>query len=176
MMELSLQVGKKNFDTLNNRDKKIINDMVDNKDNYQADVLGRPDKDPNHIKKLSTRDIMGKYVKNAQAGQLFIVTGKLHNGYDSPIEHIRIRGELFVIGERLSQTEIVYAGIKINEHELSTTPVAEIKKRLRTIPQDKKETAKVLANQDLGFMIVFSDLPKGIDQFGVQPVFSAKVQ
>jgi hypothetical protein len=142
---------------------------------YLSDYINPRAKDPNGIAKLSTSDINSLFIDNVAAGRLFVVKGKVRNGYTDARKMIRLRGKLFTKGKVLAKMEYAYAGLVVPEQELSTNPMAGIKKRLvSTSGQTAAITAG--AGQSLPFMVVFYELPANLDEFEIELVSSAEAQ
>jgi hypothetical protein len=130
-------------------------------------------KDPNGVAKLTTLDINSKFIENEKAGKIFVVTGKVRNGYTVPCKKIQLQGKLFTKGKVLAKTELAYAGIIINDSELASQDVAQIKQRLKNGAQ---ATEDVKPGQAMPFMVVFSELPADLDEFAIELLSAAKVQ
>lgn len=142
---------------------------------YLSDYINPEAKDPKGITNLSTMDINSMFIDNEAAGRLFVVKGKVRNGYTDTRKMIRLKGELFTKGKVPVKTEYVYAGLVVPEQELSSKPIAEIKKRLvSTSGQAAAVTAG--AGQNLPFMVVFDKLPADLDEFEIELISSAKAQ
>jgi hypothetical protein len=139
---------------------------------YIGKYLTPKPKDPNGVLNLSTLDINAKFIVNEQGGRLFVITGKVRNGYSDMRNAIRLRANLFGTGKILIKTEQVYAGTVFSDQDLAAKPVAEIKQQLSAVPQ----AAKAAPGQSLPFMVVFSDLPENLDEYGIEPLRSQKVQ
>lgn len=137
---------------------------------YASDFLKPKPADPNGTLHLSTLDINSKFIENSQSGRLFVITGKVRNGYSTPRRSIRLRGKLFTKGKVLVKTEFAQSGILIGDQDLATFPIAAIKQRL-----NRNGTATVQAGQNIPFMLVFSDLPPAdqLDEFAVDLVGSS---
>jgi pilus assembly protein FimV len=137
---------------------------------YISDYLKPKPADTSGTLNLSTLDINSKFIENNQSGRLFVITGKVHNGYGMPRSTIRLRGKLFTKGKVLVKTEYSHAGILISDQDLANLSIAEIKQRLN---QDAAGT--VQPGQNIPFMVVFSDLPPAdqLDEFAVELVGSA---
>jgi pilus assembly protein FimV len=130
--------------------------------------------DPNAIAMLTTLDINSKFIENEKAGRIFVVTGKVRNGYAVPCKKIQLQGKLFSKGKVLSKTELAYAGIIINDLELASQDVAQIKQRLKDGAQAAEHDVK--PGQTMPFMVVFSALPADLDEFAIEMLSSTKVQ
>lgn len=125
---------------------------------YLSDYINPEVKDPSGIVQLSTMEIEGKFVPNETAGRLFIINGKVHNGYPVARKTIRLTGKLFNKDKAIIKTEQAVVGAVLTDQELSSMAVEEIKKRLVQISgQDVKVT--VNAGKRANFMVVFTDLP-----------------
>jgi pilus assembly protein FimV len=132
-------------------------------------------KDPSSTAMLTTLDINSKFIDNEKGGRIFVVTGKVRNGYSVPCNKIQLQGKLFSKGKVLAKTELAYAGVVIADPELASQEVAQIKQRLKT---GGGQAAELVANpgQALPFMVVFSELPADLDEFAIELVNSTKVQ
>jgi len=145
---------------------------------YVSDYLNPKPKDPAGIMKLTTTGISAKFVENSQAGRLFVINGKVRNGYGEPHNQIRLQGKLFTKGKVLIKSEYSYAGEIINDQEIASLPIAEIKQRLNGVSPAGGAAKAVLPGQNVAFMVVFSDLPPAdqLDEYAVELVSSAKAQ
>ena len=142
---------------------------------YLSDFINPQPKDPSNIAKLSTLEINSKFIENANAGRLFVITGKVRNGYTVPCKMIRLQGKLFTKGKALVKTEQVYAGVTFSDQELANQELAQIKQRLEA-PTGKDAAIVANPGQSVPFMVVFSDLPSDLDEFAVELMNSAKAQ
>ena len=127
------------------------------------------------IAMLTTLDINSKFIENEKGGRIFVVSGKVRNGYPVPCNKIQLQGKLFAKGKVLAKTELVYAGVMISDLELAGQEVGQIKQRLRTGGGQAAELV-VNSGQSLPFMVVFSDLPADLDEFAIELLSSTKVQ
>jgi predicted Zn finger-like uncharacterized protein len=141
---------------------------------YVSEYLKPAPKDPSGITNLTTMDINSKFIENGQSGRLFVITGKVRNGYGMRRNTIRLQGKLFTKGKVLVKTEFSYAGVQISDQELSTLSIAEIKQALNAAPASLDATGNVQPGQTLPFIVVFSDLPPAdqLDEFAVELISS----
>ncbi len=120
-------------------------------------------------------DVSSKFIENKHVGRLFVITGNAKNNYPDPRGKMRIRCKLYNKKRILAKQDSVYAGVIISEEELRTGSVEKIKKRLST-PQESIDTVIYsLPEKKLPFMVVFSDLPKDLDEFSFETLSSAPV-
>jgi pilus assembly protein FimV len=139
------------------------------------DLINPQPQDPSGIAMLTTLDINSKFIENEKGGRIFVVSGKVRNGYPVPCNKIQLQGKLFAKGKVLAKTELVYAGVMISDLELAGQEVGQIKQRLRTGGGQAAELV-VNSGQSLPFMVVFSDLPTDLDEFAIELLSSTKVQ
>jgi hypothetical protein len=126
---------------------------------------------------MSTFDINSKFIENNKAGRLFVVTGKVKNGYPETRGFIQLSGKLFTKGKQLAMTETVFGGNMLSDMELSSLEVEAIKKRLSVRFGDKKASMKVAPDKSLPFMVVFSNLPKAqLEEFTIEVVKSTALK
>ncbi|KJS33500.1 MAG: hypothetical protein VR64_01600 [Desulfatitalea sp. BRH_c12] len=143
---------------------------------YASDYLRPQPTDPTGTLNMSTLDINSKFLENGESGRLFVITGKVRNGYTSERNAIRLQGKLFAKGKSLIKTEYSYAGVTIADQELASISIAEIKQRLNAVPAATRDASgSVRPGQNLPFMVVFSDLPapEQLDEFAVEIISSA---
>ena len=124
--------------------------------------------DPAGNLKIDIFDIKSKFLKNSRIGDLFVVTGKVKNDYSQDRNFIRVTGKLYTKGKNLAKTETIFCGNFLSNNELSKLDLAAMKKRLSNRVGDKKSNMQIKPGKVLPFMVVFSHLPKNLDEFSVQ--------
>jgi hypothetical protein len=134
---------------------------------FLSDFIKPPVEDVGNLK-ISTMDISGKFVNNAGAGKLFVITGSAKNGYPEPRALIKVNGKLYSKGKRLVKTEKVYCGNSLTEKQLSELELETIRKRLNNRAGDKKSNLNVAPGRVIPFMIVFSGLPENLEEYTIE--------
>jgi predicted Zn finger-like uncharacterized protein len=124
--------------------------------------------DPAGNLKIETLDIDSSFVKNVKAGKLFIITGKIKNGYSDARSYIKVTGKLYAKGKVLVQKQTVFCGNVLSDIELSNLELSAINKRLSNRLGDNNSNIKVKAGQELPFMIVFGNLPSNLEEFAIE--------
>jgi len=139
---------------------------------FVSDYLKPKASDPAGNLKIETLDIDSKFVTSPKAGKLFVITGRIKNGYSSSRQAVRIKGKLYTKGKTLAKTETFFCGNVLSDMELSNMEFAAIKKRLSNSLGDNKSNTGIKPGQELPFMIVFSDLPGDLEEFAIEVVGS----
>jgi pilus assembly protein FimV len=124
--------------------------------------------DPVGNLRIDTIDVDSEFVKNAKAGKLFVISGKIKNGYPDARSYIRVTGKLYTKGKVLVQKETVFCGNILSDIELSNLELSAIKKRLSNRIGDNNSNVGVKPGQELPFMIIFNNLPANLEEFAVE--------
>jgi predicted Zn finger-like uncharacterized protein len=135
---------------------------------FVSDYLKPKASDPAGNLKIETIDIESKFVANAKTGKLFVITGRIKNGYSSSRRSVRIKGKLYTKGKIVAKTETVFCGNFLSDMELSNMEFAAIKKRLSNSLGKNKSNTGIKPGKELPFMIVFSDLPDNLEEFAIE--------
>ena len=112
--------------------------------------------------------INGKFVDNSKSGRLYVIQGQLRNDYDHPRSYIKVTGNLFFKGKKISKAATVYCGNMLSNSNLAVMDITAISKKLRNRSGDKKSNFKVKTGKRVPFMIVFDKLPRNLDEFTVE--------
>ncbi len=139
---------------------------------YLSDYLKPQPQDPYGTLRLSTFDITSKFMENQNDGRLFVITGKVRNGYDNSRAMIRVRGNLFTTGKKLVKTEYAYCGVILPDSDLVQKPFLEIKKLLNQRPTPSQPGGGLQPGQAARFMVVFANLPENLEEFTIELVGS----
>jgi pilus assembly protein FimV len=123
--------------------------------------------------KIDTLDINSKFILNVKAGKLFVITGRVKNGYSDDRSFISVTGKLFTKGKKVVKTQTVFCGNVLSDIELSNMDFDTITKRLSNRLGDNKSNFQVKPGKELPFMIVFSNLPDNLEEFAIEAAGSA---
>jgi predicted Zn finger-like uncharacterized protein len=137
-------------------------------------LLGQPAADEAGNLKISTLAIDSRFVDNATAGRLFIITGKARNDYDHPRSRIQIKSSLLAKGKRLVGSETVFCGNVLTDLDLSCLEMAEIQRRLDQQAGANDSNLEVSPGGLVPFMVAFSNLPPDLEEFTIEVVSSSR--
>jgi len=142
---------------------------------FVGDLLQPDVKDAGNLYvNIFEKTVNGKFVDNPKIGTLFVVTGQIKNEYEHSQRFIKITGKIFKKGRALVKTETVYCGNLLSATELKSLNKVAITKRLKNRFGDKRINMKVKKGQLLPFMIIFPNVPSGLEEYSVQVAGSEK--
>jgi predicted Zn finger-like uncharacterized protein len=144
---------------------------------YVSDFLGQEAADPGYLRiGILENDLNGRFVKNARLGDLFVISGNVKNNYDHSRNFITLTGKLYVKGRKLFSSQTVFAGNTLTDRELARFDQAAIDRFFKNRFGQKRANMNVKQGQVVPFMIVFSNLPKNLDEYTVEPAGSARAR
>jgi hypothetical protein len=122
---------------------------------------------------VSLADVQNRFVTNARAGILFVITGRVKNGYDHTRSYFEVKGVLNATDGRPLKTMTAYCGNLLSDNDLAELDASAIQMRLNNRAGANRSNIKVPPNRTVPFMLVFSDLPANLGEFSVEPAGSA---
>jgi predicted Zn finger-like uncharacterized protein len=135
---------------------------------YLSDYLKPEANDPGNLQ-MTTFDINSRFVDSQVLGRIFVITGKVKNGYDHPRGFVQLTGKLFTKGKKLASNQTVYAGNLINDMDLVNLNAEELSKRLNNRFGNNRMNSRVQPGKALPFMVVFSKLPEAqLEEFTIE--------
>jgi pilus assembly protein FimV len=142
---------------------------------FLSDYLKPKVQDPGNLK-LTTYDINSKFVDNASVGKLFVVSGKVKNGYSENRGMITLEGKIFSTGKVPVNSEKVYCGNVLSDLELANLEWDKIKERLLNRLGDNRSNVKIEPGASIPFMVVFSGLPEDLEEFTIEVTGSTSLK
>ena len=134
---------------------------------YVGDLLGSKVDERGNLK-MATFDIDSKFVENAKSGTLFVISGKIRNGYDHPRGFVKVTGRLYSKGKKLSTVQTVFCGNTLTDKDVSSLDMEAVRKKLLERTGQKQSNVRVPPGMHVPFMLVFSDLPPDLEEFDIQ--------
>ena len=142
---------------------------------FLSDYLKPKVQDPGNLK-LTTYDINSKFVDNANVGKLFVITGKVKNGYPENRGMISLVGKIFSTGKVPVHEELIYCGNVMSDLELANLEWDKIEARLANRLGDNRSNVKIEPGKSIPFMVVFSGLPDDLEEFTIEPAGSTSLK
>jgi predicted Zn finger-like uncharacterized protein len=139
-------------------------------------IAGKPEvKDPG-VRRLSFKNVSGKFYQSAKAGNLFCVQGVIFNNYPGTRSFIRVKGSLLDEKGVAVKQKFAYAGNTFSENELKDMSLEQISQGLANRTGKGNVNVDVKPQTSVPFMIVFEELPENLSEFTVEAVSSAPGQ
>jgi predicted Zn finger-like uncharacterized protein len=139
-------------------------------------VVGKPEvKDPG-VRRLSFKNVSGKFYQSSKAGNLFCIQGMVFNDYPESRSFIRVKGSLLDEKGVAVKQKLAYAGNIFSENELKDMTLEQINQGLTNRAGKGNANVNVKSKASVPFMIVFGDLPENLSEFTVEAVSSSPGQ
>jgi len=142
---------------------------------FLSDYLNPKVQDPGNLK-MTTHEINAKFVDNASVGKLFVISGKVKNGYDDNRGMITLQGNIFSTGKVPVQKEKVYCGNIMSDLELANLEWDKIKARMVNRLGDNRSNVKIEPASSIPFMVVFSGLPDDLEEYTIEVTGSTSLK
>ena len=121
---------------------------------------------------INLAELNGYYTQNAEAGNIFVITGMAVNNTNKARSFFQVKGILFSKkGEKLIQKE-VFCGNVFSSKELTTLPRAKLEADLINKVGSKLSNINLAPGKSVPFTIIFFDLPQETAEFSVEVVGS----
>ena len=142
---------------------------------YLSDYLKPKVQDSGNLK-LTTYDINSTFVDNTNVGKLFVISGKVKNGYADNRGMITLVGKIFSTNKVPLIHEKVYCGNVMSDLELANLEWDKIKARLSNRLGDNRSNVRIEPGTSIPFMVVFSGLPEDIEEFTIEVTGSTSLK
>jgi predicted Zn finger-like uncharacterized protein len=109
-----------------------------------------------------------KYIDNAKAGRLFVLTGQVKNGHSEPMSFLRVTGKLIKKGKIPADTKTVYCGNVLSDIDISNMDMHAIDDRLQKLAGENRSNINIKPDQTVPFMIVFSNPPDDLEEYELE--------
>ncbi|PQP35216.1 hypothetical protein C6A37_03690 [Desulfobacteraceae bacterium SEEP-SAG9] len=109
-----------------------------------------------------------KYIDNAKAGRLFVLTGQVKNGHSEPMSFLRVTGKLLKKGKTPAGTKTVYCGNVLSDINISNMDMNAINERLQKLAGENRSNINVKPDQTVPFMIVFRNPPDDLEEYELE--------
>jgi predicted Zn finger-like uncharacterized protein len=123
--------------------------------------------------RLEILTVDGSFVDSKKTGRLFVISGKVNNGYTKSRSFILVKGCILNDKGQIVKEETAFAGNILSEEELISLPLEEVGKVMKNRYGVDKKNVTVTSGTSVDFMIVFDDLPDNLTEFTVGAVSSS---
>ena len=102
-------------------------------------------------------ETQGYFVDSREAGQLFVIEGRVRNDFATPRRWILLRAKLYTTDGQEARQQLFYAGNLLSTEQLRGLPLADQLGLIQQTPQGPQ--VAITAGQEVSFMVPFGDLP-----------------
>lgn len=121
---------------------------------------------------ISVRNTAGVFLNNKEVGEVFVINGEAVNNFSKPRASIQVKASLFgPKGEVLVQ-KASYCGNVLSREQLTTLPAAKLEAAMSNQFGDSLSNLAVQPGKGIPFVIVLTNVPKEVAEFGVEVVGS----
>lgn len=121
------------------------------------------------------KSVTGRFLTNDNAGELFIITGKIENPAQIPYRYIQVKGTLFQKEKQAAVSQMAFCGNIIPEETLKTGRIEDLTAQLKIPGGTADINEKIMPGDTVPFMLVFADLPRNLENFTVEVAGFEKV-
>lgn len=136
---------------------------------FMAKWLGIKVKDEGAI---IIRNTSGAFMKNAEVGEIFVINGEVVNNFTKPRASIQVKGTLFSPNGAAALQKTAYCGNALTKEQLATLPVVKLESAMNNQFGDSLSNLAVQPGKGIPFVIVFTNVPKDVVEFGAEVVGS----
>ena len=112
------------------------------------------------IEQLHLVETSGYFVENQQAGQLFVIQGRVKNEFSNPRRWIHLRAKLYTSDGQTAQQLDFYAGNALSNQQLKSMPLKQLLQLIQRPPAEKEHDATIAAQEEVSFTVPFGNLPE----------------
>jgi predicted Zn finger-like uncharacterized protein len=112
------------------------------------------------IEQLSLVETRGYFVENQEAGQLFVIQGRVRNEFPKPLRWIHLRAKIYTSDGQTARQLDFYAGNILSNQQLQSMPLEKLLAFVQCQPADKEKAQEIGSRQEVSFTVPFGDLPE----------------
>jgi hypothetical protein len=112
------------------------------------------------IEQLHLVETSGYFVENQQAGQLFVIQGRVKNEFSNPRRWIHLRAKLYTTDGQTARQLDFYAGNTLSNQQLKSMPLKQLIQLIQRPPAEKEHVETIAAQQEVSFTVPFGNLPE----------------
>lgn len=118
--------------------------------------------------KITIRNVEAFYIKNSEAGELFVIKGEAFNEFKKPRASIQVKG--FIYGKNGSELaqKTIYCGNALTKEQLATLPMAKLEQIMNNQFGDSLANLGVPPGKTITFVMAIPNVPKEGAEYGVE--------
>ena len=112
------------------------------------------------IEQLHLVKSRGFFIDNKQAGQLFVIQGRVRNDFPVPRRWIHLRAKLYTTDGQTARQLDFFAGTMLSDQQLQNVPLEELLGLIQRPPVKQDRVQTIAAREEVTFTVPFGDLPE----------------
>ena len=112
------------------------------------------------IEQLHLVKSRGFFIDNKQAGQLFVIQGRVRNDFSVPRRWIHLRAKLYTTDGQTARQLDFFAGTMLSDQQLQNVPLEELLGLIQRPPIKQDRVRTIAAREEVTFTVPFGDLPE----------------
>lgn len=129
--------------------------------------FGQTTEESTGIDQISLGTLEGRFLRNEQVGEIFLIRGEAINNFNQPRSAIQVKGVLYDQHGKPLKQKTVFCGNPISDEQLRTLHFEELEQMMGNQFGKDLSNMKVDPRRSIPFDIVFKDLPANIAEFSV---------
>lgn len=122
--------------------------------------------------RISVRAINARYIKNATAGDLLVISGEAVNEYKKPRAAIQVKGMVFGANGTVLSEKSVFCGNPLTDEQLQKLTMEKLDSAMGNQFGDSLANMEVPPGKTIPFVIVLPRPPADARDYGVEPAGS----
>jgi len=102
----------------------------------------------------------GFFISNKQAGELFVIHGRIRNDFPAPRSWILLRATVYTTTGQTARQLDFYAGTMLSDKQLRSLPLEELVGLIQRPPIKQDRVQPIAAQKAVTFIVPFGDLPE----------------
>ena len=112
------------------------------------------------IEQLHLVKSRGFFIDNKEAGQLFVIQGRVRNDFPVPRRWIHLRAKLYTTDGQTARQLDFFAGTMLSDQQLQNVPLEELLGLIQRPPVKQNRVQTIAAREEVTFTVPFGDLPE----------------
>ena len=121
---------------------------------------------------IAVRNTAGIFLNNSEAGEIFAINGEVVNNFGKPRASIQVKATLYGPKGAVLLQKTAYCGNVLSREQLAALPVAKLEAAMSNQFGDSLSNLAVQPGKGIPFVIVLTNVPKEVAEFGVEIVGS----
>lgn len=112
------------------------------------------------IEQLHLVKSRGFFIDNKEAGQLFVIQGRVRNDFPVARRWIHLRAKLYTTDGQTARQLDFFAGTLLSDQQLQNVPLEKLLGLIQRPPVKQDRVQTIAAREEVTFTVPFGDLPE----------------